>query len=304
VKNDAGVGQSTVSVGLYQGANLIASVPTEPDGTYLFLNVAAGAYTVEPAPPPSANLCPLGRDVSLVSGSAIIADFTVSATPCQIDVLVLSGGDVDDTQTVADMFICTPGVVAETFFYVNRTPGIQALRQYDVVLLFTNGIFDETTRLGNELAQYVQAGGNLVIGTFYWQGRSDSGFGSPGWGALQNLDPLTSNVNPFTGHGGATYQLDSLAFGTVVTHPLTTGLFSLRSLAGYSGGTTAKASATVVASWSNSGPLVAYRVLPSGQRVVAVTLFPAATANQADGAVQTLWENAVTWAGVAGGPAP
>jgi hypothetical protein len=304
ITNESGVAQAGVSVGLYT-SGLLASVSTEPDGTYLFLNVLPGVYSVEPTPPPSLYVCPFGRDVSVQTGAALVADFTTTATPCQIDLLVLSGGDFDDTQVVADMFAGTAGVTTDTFFYVNQTPGLATLRQYDVVLLFVNGIFNETLALGNELAQYVQAGGNLVIGSFYWQARSDGGFGSPGWGNLESYDPFTSKVNPFTGKGGATYAADALATGSIVAHPLTLGVTVLASSAGYGAGVTAKATTTVVASWTAQGdPLVGYRILGAGQRIVAISLFPAATANQVSGDAQTLWENAVTWAGIAGGPTP
>jgi hypothetical protein len=305
VATDSGAGQGGVSVGLYQASNLVRSVNTEPDGTYLFLNVAAGSYSVQPTPPPSLSVCPVGRTVTVQGSEALVADFRARTTPCQIDVLVLSGGDFDDTQVVADMFVNTPGVTAQTFFYVNRTPGLATLRQYDVVLLFTNGIFDETTALGNELNQYVGVGGNLVIGSFYYQGRSDSGFGVPGWGSLQTLDPFVGDVDPFTGHAGATYAANSLATNSIVPHALTLGITSITSVAGYSAGVLAKPTTTVVASWTDGAPLIGYRVLGAGQRIVGVSLFPSASVpTEVAGDVQVLWENAVTWAGVAGGPNP
>jgi hypothetical protein len=305
VTNEEGMGQGGVSVGIYQASNLLDVISTEPDGTYLFLNIAAGVYSIEPTPPGNLFSCPVGRTVDVQANQALVADFLASSAPCEINLLVLSGGDLDDTQTVADLFANTPGVTTQTFFYVNRTPGLSTLRQYDVVLLFTNGIFDETTAVGSELAQYIQAGGNLVIGSFYWQGRGDSGFGSPGWGALESFDPFTSDVDPFTGKGGATYAANALNGNNIVAHPLTLGVTSLTSVAGYSAGVLAKPNATVVASWQDGAPLVGYRVLGGGQRIVAVSLFPsAAIPTEVRGDVQVLWENAVTWAGVAGGPIP
>ena len=305
VTDDAGTGLDGVSVGLYQAANLITSVNTEPDGTYLFLNVTAGAYSVEPTPPPSLFVCPVGRNVDFQASEALVADFVASVAPCEINLLVLAGGDFDNTRTVADMFANTPGVITDRFFFVSRTPGLSTLRQYDVVLLFTNGIFDETSVLGSELEQYVQVGGNLVIGSFYYQGRSDSGFGVPGWGGLENVDPFTGDVDPFTGRAGATYAANSLDGGSIVAHPLTLGVGSLTSVSGYSAGVLAKPTATVVASWTDGAPLIGYRILGGGQRVVGVSLFPAAAdPTEVTGDVQVLWENAITWAGISGGPTP
>jgi len=304
VTDESGVGQGGVGVALYSGNTLSGSTTTESDGTYLFLNVAPGGYSVEPVPPASLYVCPGNRSVTLQSGDALVADFTTTVSPCQVNLLILSGGDFDDTQAVAAMFASTSGVTTQTFFYVNQTPGLAVLRRYDVVLLFVNGIFNETLALGNELAEYVQVGGNVVIGSFYWQARSDGGFGSPGWGNLESYDPFTAKVNPFTGKGGATYSADYLNVQNIVAHPLTLGLSTLVSVAGYSAGVAAKSSTSVVASWTSGDPLVGYRILGAGQRIVAVSLFPAATPNQVSGDVQTLWENAITWAGIAGGPTP
>jgi hypothetical protein len=305
VTDPSGTGLAGVSVGLHQATSLVTSVATEPDGTYLLLNVTAGAYRVEPAPPPSLNVCPTDRSIDIQSGDALVADFVVQAPACQIDLLVLSGGDVDDSDAVATMVASTPGVTTSTFFYVNQTPGLSVLRQYDVVLLFTNGIFDETLAIGDQLADYVDAGGNLVIGSFYWQGRSDSKLTTPGWGRLETMDPFLADTVGFTQQGGATYAANDLDAFSIVAHPLTLGVSTLVSFSGYGAGVTAKPTATVVASWTDEAPLVGYRILGAGQRVVAVSLFPAADdPTDVTGDVQVLWENAVTWAGVAGGPTP
>ena len=305
VVDDFGAGLAGVGVGLYQGSTLLSSVPTEPDGSYLFLDLGTGLYSVEPVPPAGAYVCPGARDLTVLTNVALVADFLVKDVPCQIDVLVLSGGDVDNTQVVADMFAGTPGVTVETFFFVSGTPGLGALRQHDVVLLFANGIFDETVAVGDELAQYVAEGGNLVIGSFYWQGRSDSELPTPGWGDLETIDPFLADTVGFTRQGGATYEANDLGTIALPTHPLIQGVSTLTSISGFSAGVLAKPSATVVASWTDGAPLVAYRTLGAGQRVVAVSLFPAANIpDQVGGDARVLWENAVVWAGSAGGPVP
>jgi hypothetical protein len=136
-----------------------------------------------------------------------------------------------------------------------------------------------------------------VLASFYWQGRSDSGLGSPGWGALEAVDPFQAVL------GGATYQSVSLDTNSLVAHPLTLGVTALTSVSGYSSGVTAKSGTNVLARWDDGAPLIGYRVLSGGQRIVGVSLFPAAGA-AATGDTQALWENAVNWAGAAGGPAP
>jgi hypothetical protein len=299
VTDATGAALADVDVDLMQGNSLIDAVTTEPDGTYLFVGVAVGQYQVQPTAPPTQFLCPSSRNVNMASAStAVVADFATNAASCQIELLILSGGDLsfaDDTATVKALFAQTPNVNTSTFFFVNNAPGLNYLRQFDVILLFTNGLFNQSAVLGDQIEDYVQLGGNVITSTFYWQNRSDSGLGSVGWGALQSLDPFTSGA-------GQTYQAATLNANATVAHPLTAGLLTLTST-GFRGAVAAKAATTVVARWSDGSPLVGYQVLPWGSRMVGISLFPASGA-AATGDVQTLWENAVLWAGAAGGPTP
>jgi len=215
VRDASGAPLADATVQLRQGQTVVGSTTTEADGTYLFLPTSdggplgAGAYQVSVVPPAQQFVCPGARLVTATAASAHVANFAVGAVGCPIDLLVLSGGDVDDTQAVAAMFASSPNVIARTYFFVNRLPGVDYLSEFDVVLLFANGFFNESVLLGSELAAYVQAGGNLVISSFYWQNRSDANLGSPGWGALESIDPFSSLA------GGETYQAGSL--GTVTT---------------------------------------------------------------------------------------
>ncbi len=309
VVNAQGAVLGGVPVDLLQGASVIASVTTEADGTYLFLPPSEGGplnpgtYQVRPQPT-GQSVCPAVRSVTATTNSALVANFTAQSALCQVDLLVLSGGDVDDTQTVASLFANTPNVSTQTYFFVNQLPGLSFLNQFDAVLLFANGQFNESANLGSQVESYVQAGGNLVISTFYWQNRSDSNLGSTGWGRLENIDPFRSLVDPQTGVGGATYRSASLGTVTrndpVTNDRLVQGLNTLTST-GFRGGAAAKTGTTVVAEWDDTMPLIGYRVLAGGQRLVAVSLFPA-SGTSATGNVQELWENAVRWTGEAGGP--
>jgi hypothetical protein len=299
ITNATGAPLGSVDVDLMQGNALIRSQTTESDGTYLFVGVATGLYQVVPTPPGTGVVCPAIRNVDVASAtSSIIADFATQATACQIDLLIVSGGDLafaDDTATVKAMFTGVANINTSAFFFVNTPPGVNVLAQYDVVLLFANGLFNQSTALGDEIAAYVQLGGNVITSTFYWQNRSDSGLGATGWGALESIDPFTSGA-------GQTYVPASLSLGSVVTHPLTTGLTALTST-GFRGAVAAKAATTVVARWSDNSPMIGYQLRPQGSRMVAIGLFPASGA-AASGDVLTLWRNAVMWAGAAGGPSP
>ncbi len=297
LRTAAGAAVGGADVDLMQGNTLVRSATTEPDGTYLFVGVATGLYQVIPTPPVGQSVCPTVRDLTVASAtSSLVADFATQATACTIDLLILTGGDLafaDDTATVSAMFAQMPNVTTSSFFFVNNAPGLDYLRQFDVVLLFANGIFNQSSALGSQIRDYVQLGGNVITATFYWQNRSDSGLGATGWGTLESIDPFSSGA-------GQTYQAATMNTQVTVPHPLTAGLSVLTST-GFRGAVTAKAGTTVVARWSDDSPLIGYQVLPSGSRMVAVSLFPA-SGRAAGGDVVTLWRNAVTWAGEAGGP--
>jgi hypothetical protein len=299
VVNASGAALAGVDLDLMQGNTLVDSMTTDEDGTYLFVSVATGLYQVVPAPPGTQVVCPALRNVNVVNtSSSIVADFGTQATACQIDLLIVSGGDLayaSDTTAVKALFAGMPNVNTRAFFFVNNPPGLNVLNQYDVVLLFANGLFNQSIVLGDQLEDYVQLGGNVITATFYWQNRSDSGLDTPGWGALEAIDPFSFGA-------GQTYQAATLNAGSVVVHPLTTGVTTLAST-GFRGAVTAKTATTVVARWSDNSPLVGYQTLPQGSRMVAISLFPASGAG-ATGDVTTLWRNAVSWAGAAGGPIP
>ena len=294
VAGNDGKGVGAITLQALRGGQQVATTTTASDGTFLFMDLAAGTYTVRVQSRPGLVACPAERSVTLGgASSAAVAAFQYRTGSCTAKVLIVSGGDVDDVGVTASLLAGVPDLATATFFYVSAAPGIETLRTYDVVLLYQNGLFDEATELGNELARYVELGGNVVFGSFYWQGRSDGGLPSPGWGALEDLDPFSA--------GGGTYTASTL--GGVTPHALTSGVASLSS-SGYRGGASAKGGTTVVASWADGVPLVGYREGTSGQRLVAVSLYPAHHAyGGVSGDYARLWQNAVVWAGQAGGPA-
>ena len=289
-----GIGGVTMSL-LRDGA-LVEDAVTAADGSFLFIDLLPGDYVARPTLFGELLACPGQRDITVESATtSLVAGFVLRSDPCSVRVLVVAGGDFDfdDTGAAAAQLAGDAAISVETFFFVNALPGLDMLRQYDVVLLYANGLFNESNSLGSELTSYVQLGGNVVFGSFYWQVRSGSGKETTGWGGLEGLDPFSST-------GGAVYRDGSL--GTVSSHDLTEGLTSLTS-SGFWGGVAALGGTTVVASWNDGTPLVGYRKLSVGQRMVGVSIFPAhSTTCCVSGDTGTLWKNAVRWAGAAGGP--
>ena len=295
ITSEAGDPIGGVTVELFLNQSVVATAQTEDDGTYLFVDLTTGMYFVEPISPAGSQICPVFREVVIgTPDDAIVTDFRTQADSCETRVLVMSGGDFDETGSVRDLLALDPSLsVDTTFFYINQLPGLDFLSNFDVVLLFMNGIFDESASLGTQLADYVNMGGNVVVASFYFQGRSDSGVGSVGWGALESLDPFTST-------GGATYQAVTLESILDPAHPIMNGVTALTSTS-YSSGVAAKTGATVLAEWDDGAPMVGFQTGPAGQRIVGVSLYPAAT-QTVTGDVNTLWQNAVRWAGEIGGP--
>ncbi|KPJ88953.1 MAG: hypothetical protein AMS18_12935, partial [Gemmatimonas sp. SG8_17] len=214
------------------------------------------------------------------------------------NVLVLSN---QYTETIVDSFaVHMPGLTFDSMNVAVQTPTVAYLSQYPVVLLFEDGLFANAPNVGDSVAAYVLAGGNLVLGTFYWQDRSDNPRYSneSGWGALEAIDPFTA---PY----GSEYRYDSLNTSSIVAHPLTQGVNSLW-VNSYHGGVDAKPGTTVLARWSDScsgcdatstTPLVGYRIEANGQRIVGVSVYPAYPRFSGwGGDFYRLWENALGWA--------
>ena len=299
VADATGGGLGGVTMSLLRDGALVEDALTADDGSFLFIDLLPGDYVARPTLSGTLLACPGERHITVESSAAsLVAAFVLRSDNCSVRVLIVSGGDVDDTDVAASELAGDALISVQTFFFVSGLPGLDMLKQYDVVLLYANGLFNESSGLGSELASFVALGGNVVFGSFYWQGRSGSGKETTGWGDLEGLDPFATS-------GGAVYRGGSLALGTLTSHELTEGLSSLTS-SGFWGGVAAQGGTTVVASWNDGTPLVGFRTLSVGQRMIGVSLFPAhakATACCVSGDTGTLWKNAVRWAGAAGGPA-
>jgi hypothetical protein len=244
--------------------------------------------------------------------------FSATAEPGQTatgNVLVLSNYNLPNAFIVDSFPQYMPGFTFDTMDVSVQTPTISYMIQYNVVLLYEDGTFPNAVSVGDAVAAYVELGGNVVIGTFYWQDRSDNPqYVQPGWGALEAIDPFTA---PY----GSEYRADVLDVTSIVAHPLTQGVNSLVVLdgspGGFHGGVDAKPGTTVVARWSDSctgcdtavnTPLVGYRIESGGQRIVGVTVYPAydfytlTRGEQYRGDLYQLYENAFGWAAAGSQP--
>jgi hypothetical protein len=241
---------------------------------------------------------------ALLTGPADTLAAQVGVATGSGTVLVLSNMP-NGNAAIRDSFpLYMPGFTFDTMYVGSQTPSLATLQAYRLVLLYEDGLFPNSVNVGDTVAAYVQAGGNVVIGTFYWQDRSDNQeFNGAGWGALEALDP-------FFGPEGSEYRPDSLHAPSVVAHPMTAGVTSLY-VPSYHGGVVAKPGTTVLAYWSdacslcspdNQTPMVGYRIETGGQRIVGVSMAPQyAMYGGYRGDFYRLWGNVLGWA-IAGGP--
>lgn len=153
------------------------------------------------------------------------------------------------------------------------TPTLATLLAYDGVLLFSDDAFGDKTSLGNNLADYVDAGGGVVSMVFSTVGSSHpEGRWNPGYFCML---PGGLNVSAST--------LD-LASITDQNHPILIGVgsFDGGSSSYRSNQNSVVAGATVVARWTGGNVLVAAGPLPGR---VDLNFFPVSNTMRAD-----LWQ--------------
>lgn len=170
--------------------------------------------------------------------------------------------------TAANLAVQIPGNTYTGVDVSQTTPSLASLTaSFDLILLYEDGVFGNSTPVGNVVAQFAQAGHAVILATFYDQDRSDATNGSTvphGWGTLEALDPDT------TDGVGTAYALRTLDPTSIVASPLTVGVTSLAALRGnpgpYAGGNQAKPGTFVVATWAQPNalglpdPAIAYRI--------------------------------------------
>ena len=180
----------------------------------------------------------------------------------------LYAAEVDSvwTRDVASKIHAT-GKVAWVDVYDVRfaTPSLVDLQRYDSVMVWSNNAFDDPVAMGDVLADYVDAGGGVVL-SFLWT----AGFDVAGRIVSDGYAPLTTGATILSGDG------PFVLVPKKATHPL------LSDVAAFDGGpgswrstTTLAPGSLLVATWSSPGrePLVATKSQSTG-RVVGLSFAP------------------------------
>jgi len=222
-----------------------------------------------------------------------------SASAAGVKSLFLGGDDIGQVNAArtdiigSDARFDQMGSASASLF--GGVPTLSYLQQFDSVLVWTNFVGD-STGLSNVLGDYADAGGRVVIGTFW--GQQVEALGQGGGGGKLNSE----GYNPLTNGIYDAYNNHTLGAFDAMS-PLMAGVNSLSSPyynADYAPGL--DTGATLVASWNDGRPLVA---INGAQNVIAVTLFPnVATYHHASGDYRQLFGNALAFTGAATSAAP
>ena len=174
----------------------------------------------------------------------------------------------------------------------NSTPSVAELQQYDAVFIFSDSSFQSNTTIGDNLADYMDSGGGVVMATFaFWD--------SNGLGILGRIK--TDGYLPFTTDGQANGSNMTLV-PVEPNHELLDGVNSFNGgSSGYHNSSISTVpGATEVALWSNGQPLVA-AFEPTSGVIVGLNFYPPSSDGlsgcwdpNTDGA--TLMANALTYA--------
>jgi uncharacterized repeat protein (TIGR01451 family) len=148
-----------------------------------------------------------------------------------------------------------------------QTPTLAELQAYDAVLVFNNSSFANTVALGNVLADYVDAGGGVVVMHFalyngmHIQGRFLSG----GYYAIDAASSSSQSAS-------------NLTLGTIDVpgHPVMQGVSSFDGGgSSYHSSGALTSGAVVIARYSNTQPLVVEKQLQNGaRRRIDLNFFP------------------------------
>jgi hypothetical protein len=175
------------------------------------------------------------------------SNFVEVATQNPIRVLIVYSDDHTPPTDLQFSLLAQPGIgQVDTFDAQSATPTLAQLLAYDVVVPFSNSYFASAEAMGNVLADYQDGGGIVVAFAFDWL----SSYGIAGrW--------LSGGYTPF--NSTTTSVFTNVSLGTIhrAGHPLMAGVSTLGVYHHLS--LTLAPGASVVASWNDGQPLLAYK---------------------------------------------
>ncbi len=203
--------------------------------------------------------------------SSLIISFAILIVLCArpaaaVDVAIMAA---DLPQYTSDVEAKLNGTglfnIVDLYETQNTTPSLADMQQYDAVIIWSDYSFQDSTTLGDNLADYMDSGGGVVYAVFSWY--SSSGLGIAG--RIKDDGYLPFTMASYTSGNQLTLVED------IQGHELLDGVttFNGGSSSFHFSGVSPVAGATQVASWSNGQPLVGY-IEPTGGLCVGLNFFP------------------------------
>jgi hypothetical protein len=215
----------------------------------------------------------LAASFCLALGAARVGIAKAALPPCgEGQVVQIAYADDNGPPTdLRSQILAEPGVTGvDLFDAMAATPSLAQLEQYNVVVPFSNRPFQDSITLGNNLADYVDAGGTVVQFGFSFYGPGQP-YGINGRWLTGNYSPYDYSLSDVTDSPFTLGTHDS-------SHPLMAGVTTLSS--NFQNVVTPASGATEVAAASNGNSLVAYRNVSGGHTTVGVTAYVGANATE------------------------
>lgn len=226
------------------------------------------------------------------SPDSIMFDGKAVIPPCNIAILGAAETDwMDDINIKLDGTGFFDSV--DTFDVSGSTlPTLDDLKEFSSVMVFSDASFGNASGLGDLLADYIDAGGGVVVTTFAFNDNYENEL----VGRIYNDDYLPFSVGPQNYNDMLTMEVD------IPDHPIMLDVNSFNGgSSSYHNEISLANSATLIAHWSNGVPLIAVLEVGDG-RIAGLNFYPVSDNirsdlwdTSTDGAL--LMANAMAWAG-------
>jgi hypothetical protein len=156
----------------------------------------------------------------------------------------------------------------DAFDAFNATPSVQTLRGYQAALVFADESWANATALGNNMAEYFDAGGNVVLAVFSTSLATNAKevYNLLGRWKSEGYDLITP----------AKYIVQKEDQPLKFVEPnstLVAGMTSLTATAAFQSPGAVSSPDVVVAQWGSGAPLIV-RCVRRGRKIVALNFFP------------------------------
>lgn len=170
------------------------------------------------------------------------------------------------------------------------TPEVEGFMMYDAVITYPNYSYLDKIAMGDTLAAYVDAGGNVVTAAFCWYA-----FGSNLGGAI-----MTPTYNPFSNPSGDNHYAYANLGWYNSGHPMMDGITTFSEY--YRDYLQLNPGADTVAKYDDGEYLIGYKTQPSGGVVVGFNAVPRDTLmyTQWTGQMVRLLRNVLHWTATSG----